>query len=634
MNNTKHKTVKSHQTVTKQATPQRPTHNRCIFVATFIVVALVALFALFTNYYGEVLYRVQELNLFLYTPLFFKQQLVVPGGFLTWLGTYFTQYFYHPWLGALLLCLWLAVMMHVAKYALRVPMQWALLLLIPAALIVITDVDMGYWIYYLKLRGQYFLTVIATTGVLLMLWLYRLLPARYHLRTVWAVLAPVLFYPLMGAYALVAAVLMAVFGWRLNPGHKSQNAVSSALVLLSIVAMPLIFYRLVYYQTRLGNIYAAALPVFTVEGRYNIYYLPYVLLAVFVLFLVLMYGRWNSSRMQKPLAWWTSQVVLLVAVAAGTWHFWYKDPVYRIEIRMNHCVENLDWEGVLTAYRDLDDSVEPTRMMWLFKNLALFRMGRQGDEMYRYRDGAARSNAPFEVHMVQVGAKAIYYNMGQINFCYRWCLEDGVEYGWRIEELTYCLRCALLNGEYQLAQKYADLLRNTKYYKQYANKYQRYIDNHSLIRSDAEMKPILPMMHIADVLTSDNTLVELYLLNGFAHTDSKVYPLEEQAVLCAMQIKDIATFWERFFHFAPMLGSRHMPTHIQEAAYLYGHLENKVDISHMPFDKDVVQSYNDFMAKAQQCAGMSEDQMKELFYPQFGGTFYYDYFFIRNQKTY
>jgi hypothetical protein len=77
-----------------------------------------------------------------------------------------------------------------------------------------------------------------------------------------------------------------------------------------------------------------------------------------------------------------------------------------------------------------------------------------------------------------------------------------------------------------------------------------------------------------------------------------------------------------------------MPTHYQEAAYLYGQLEHQVDVSHMPFDPEVVQTYNDFMALAQQCKGMSEEQMRQVFYPRFGHTFYYEYFLIRNQQLY
>ena len=54
----------------------------------------------------------------------------------------------------------------------------------------------------------------------------------------------------------------------------------------------------------------------------------------------------------------------------------------------------------------------------------------------------------------------------------------------------------------------------------------------------------------------------------------------------------------------------------------------------MPFDKSVVQTYNDLMTAAKQCANMSEEQMARALYPRFGHTFYYEYYFIRNQKLY
>ena len=81
-------------------------------------------------------------------------------------------------------------------------------------------------------------------------------------------------------------------------------------------------------------------------------------------------------------------------------------------------------------------------------------------------------------------------------------------------------------------------------------------------------------------------------------------------------MKDIDIFWPRFFQYATLHNGKPMPRHYQEAAYLYGHLENKVDISHMPFDQEVKDSYQRFMEFTQQCAGMTEAQMAEAFRPQ------------------
>ena len=54
---------------------------------------------------SDLLFRLQEHDLFLHTPLFFQQRMVTAGGLLTWAGSYLTQFFYYPILGAGLLCL-------------------------------------------------------------------------------------------------------------------------------------------------------------------------------------------------------------------------------------------------------------------------------------------------------------------------------------------------------------------------------------------------------------------------------------------------------------------------------------------------------------------------------------------------
>ena len=68
--------------------------------------ALVVLAGVLLTYEYHLLWKVQEKNLFLCSVLFFKEQMVVPGGLLTWIGMWFTQFLYKPWLGVLMLCGW------------------------------------------------------------------------------------------------------------------------------------------------------------------------------------------------------------------------------------------------------------------------------------------------------------------------------------------------------------------------------------------------------------------------------------------------------------------------------------------------------------------------------------------------
>ena len=90
-------------------------------------------------YEYHLLWKIQELNLFLFTSLFFKQQMVVPGGMLTWLGTFLTQFMFHPWLGVLMLCSLWGLLIWLLKQTFHITSNWASILLIPVAILLVAD---------------------------------------------------------------------------------------------------------------------------------------------------------------------------------------------------------------------------------------------------------------------------------------------------------------------------------------------------------------------------------------------------------------------------------------------------------------------------------------------------------------
>ena len=216
----------------------------------------------------EFLWKLQELNLHLHTPLFFRQQMVVAGGLLTWLGTWFTEFFYHPATGVAWLCLWWVVLMLLASRAFRVPLKWSIVLLVPVALVLLTVVDMGYWVYYLKLRGHAFVAVMGLSAACALVWAFRSLPNNKWLRPLFVVIATMVGYPLFGFYGLLAALLMGIMGIRL------RSYVSTIVAVVAIIAVTLLCYRFVFYQTSLGNTWWAALPLYYILEEHTAYYIP------------------------------------------------------------------------------------------------------------------------------------------------------------------------------------------------------------------------------------------------------------------------------------------------------------------------------------------------------------------------
>lgn len=611
--------------------------NKKDFGAACLIVALALCAAgwALLRYETELLFRAQELNLFLPTALFYKTLAAYPGGTLSWLGAFFTQFFYYPALGvALLLGLW-ALIAAAGAAVFRVPARGCTLLLIAPAALLAAIVQSGYFIFYAKLQGYLLVPTLGMLAALGAAGVWRLLPARYGLRPTWMIVWACAGYPLLGAYSFLGILYMLALLWR--PDEKTAaggrrfgtaRLVGTALGLLLTVAVPLVAYHQ-YNQTNLSYLYVAALPCFQVgEETFFHFRYPYVVLALAWL---------PAAFVPRRMPGWLGaalQVVLVGALAAGVKTCWYRDANFDRELRIARAAERLDWEEVLDIARDGSGGA-PTRLIVMNKNLALLRLGRSGDELFHYPDGAATPNAPFRVRLAQVGGKPLYMHYGKANFAYRWCMEDCVEFGWNIENLKIMVKTSLLNGDRAVARKYLNLMKRTLFYADWARHYETFLEHPERIAQEPEFEPINHLMTYRDQLDGDNTMVELYLLKAFANGDGDDLLYQEQTLIAALLLKDIDLFWPRFFKYATLHKDvKHMPTHYQEAVYLYGHLENKVDISKMPFDAEVKETYKRFMDFNRQCGAMTEAQKAVAFYPQFGNTFYYYYFLVRNIKTY
>ncbi len=608
--------------------------NERFYPAVLCLIALVAAFVLIVVREGDYLQRVQELNLFLYTPLYFQQQITAAGGLLVWLGTYFTQYFYHPWLGALLLCVWCCLLAWLSWRAFRPGTRWAPVLVALVALVLLTDFDLGYWIYFLKLRGHFFITVIGTSLAVALTWAYRSLPSRWQLRPLFIVIATLLCYPLAGFYALLAAALMVIISWRLTDMRLTDRAIATAAAVVAVAFVPLMYYRYVFSQTAKELIWWQALPNFAVGSEtYNDYYWPYGLLFALLALLALTYGRGSGlPTAKKPLRLClAAHVVAVAAIVVGLWHFWYKDKNFYIELQMNAAIEEQDWQRVLELSLQTDDA---SRQIVIMRYLAFFKLGQAGNQMYSLRDGDRPAASPLHVPLVESAGKPLYFYYGLPNYCHRWCVEDGVEQGFRTEHIKYMLRCAVVNGEWQAAQRYIDLLSKTRYHGDWARHYEPLLGDSAALARDPEMGPILHLTKYENTLASDKSVLETFLVELLSNRQTNDPVCADLVLMHALQSKDIPTFWRAFFQYANLNTNVHMPRHYQEAAILYGNLERNVDISRMPFDKGIVDSFTQFMQEAQSIQNMTEAQMADMFYPRFGNTFFYNYFLRRGVRTY
>ena len=577
-----------------------------------------------TVFEGDVLYRVQAHSLFLHTPLFFQQCLVTPGGLLGWAGAYLTQYFYYPALGATILCLCWALMMGLLIAAFRIPARLTILALVPVALLLITDVDLGYWIFYLKLRGYFYVGTLGTMAAAGLVWLYRRLEGHGPWAGFLFAFASAGFgYPLFGYYGLLGTLLIIVIVWRIKAGGRERiaTAIGGAQ---GIVLVPIACYYLIYHETNIVNIYWVALPTFRLyQTNCPTYYIPYTLLTLWLIGLAAVPRRAQDATVPgrwSALAAYGLGLGLVLAVG----FCWCKDGNFHRELRMSRAIDVQAWEKVIV----LSDTDHPTRAICMMRNLALFRLGRQGDEMYHYPDGDYAPASPFPIRLVQTEGKALYLHYGLTNFCYRWCIEDGVEYGWTAEGLELMTKCALLNGEQEAVRKYISLLRKTTFHRQGCLRYEAYLRNPRLMLRDVELGPILTLLkHDDDYLTSDNADCEQFMINHFASAESRNPLYQELTLLAALQLRNRQVFWHRFYQYTELHPEQRAPLHYQEAACLFGRLSEEVDTSRMPFDRQVIERCDAFLAALAQHQGQAQQTVAQALYAKFHDTYFYHYFF-------
>jgi hypothetical protein len=619
-----------------------------LWLATLVAVASALLL-----FEADLLWKVQMHNIFLDTAQFFHQSMAVPGGLLSWLGCYFSQHFYHPWVGTIVLCGWWLLLMWLTKRAFCIPGRWTVLTVVPVAILLVANVCLGYWIYVIKLPGYFYVPTIGTTAATALLWAFRILNEKLEIRNeklgmrnaflipnfsfIFIVLTCIIGYPLLGTYALAAVALMAVMSWPMG-ARLTRPLMLTLVALLSIVVVPLLYYRFVYVSTNSADLWRTAIPYFEVADSYPAYYIPYYALAAcFLLMAVIFVGTYSRMCPQQAKAKITKgnlflQFIMFIAAAYGVYHFWYRDANFHHELRMQRCVEAADWEGVVAEGTKQD--CEPTRAIVMMHNLALSRLGRQCSEMYKFRKGSKKNDTPLPVFMFHVVGRMMLYQYGAMNECHRVCMEEGVEYGWNVEQLMYLARAAIFNKEPQAARKFLDLLRHTTYYTSWADHIETLLADPQQLAKDAETGPITHMMHYIDRLDAVEGYVEKSLMNALASQDADDEYFQEQAVLAALWTRDASLFWPRFEHYIALHGDGNVPRIFQEAAWLFANMEGQEGLEEWVLEPGIRENFASFMQQMQQLSQARNRNIRQLLYPYFGTTYYYEYFFLKDITYY
>ena len=603
----------------------------------------VLVFALLSWYFlmmrnADVLYMQQMRSLFNDTSVFFQQYNAVPAGFLQWAGCYFTQLFYYPALGSgVLILMWIAIFFLLKKAFLTSSTQHLIpLLLIPLVCLLVSEIDLGYWIYYHKNHGYCFSQTIGLLFASLLVCLFRSATSiKFKFGTIIAsLLGAVLLvglYYYIGVYAMAAAAALGIIML------LDRRWTSGAFYVIAAIATPFLFRHL-SDTMRSEQFFTAGIPVFESGNITNTSLsIPFwIALLMLILFPIL---NKVGERIKNVKAANIISSLLLVAVTGFSFGVLedadYDDENYHAECEAYRDIDNMEWEDALYTIRQIQGTL--TRQLIVFKNIALFNTGNIGYCMYDY-DNKGMTPTPSDsliVHMANTASPIIYLHHGMTNYAYHYCMEIQVEYGFNITELKVMALSSIINGEKKLAQKYLNILSRTMFHKKWAEHYLPLARNPKEIGKYPELAKINELhSYMSNNIDSDEGVCENYIINYFSdtYTNASKY-LQEMCLAYSVISNNIQKFWRQYILYLQLHKGEKIPDLYQQAAYFYLDMvptsSPDPKAYNMQFDQKIIDRYNQFDQISQSLLknGFSKESIARQTEAEFGDTFWWTYYF-------
>ena len=393
----------------------------------------------------------QEQNqLFLFTWDYFLERISVCGGLADYIAEFITQFNYVPYLGEALIAL-LFVIFQIVTAASIARKEWYVLSFITPVMMLVYMNDIYVMLCYL----------IALIIAVSMCALY-----RRHPGVLWACIATVLGYWLIGPVIFVFT-LFAVL--------RERNW--NSLFLVAVAVLTLVVSKWTYLQQYPWKTLAFGVNYY----RHALVVPPMQLVIAAAAVLVPAF----SDLLPKPKTYVNAALGLLIAVAGafGCWLDYEKDVVEIIAY--DQLVRHEDWDGLLGRAEKYQPDSE---LASVSVNLALFMSGR-GNELPRFKQFGTRGLILPNIRdfISNSSSSEVFWRLGMINESLRYAFdtqESLINNRKSGRWMSRMAECQILNGRYDVAEKYLDILSHSLFYRKWAGDARQYLRNDAAIASN------------------------------------------------------------------------------------------------------------------------------------------------------
>lgn len=562
------------------------------------------------------LYHLEQYSLFCPKRDFLLPFFEQPGGILALAGAFLTQFCHFPVLGAAFFALLMCLLAFLTEKAIGLKGRAAWLSVLPPLFLLLFITRMDYSIYLFRTYGLLYSQLLGFCVAAALVLLYRKHFLGKRTGPLFVALAVLAGYPLFGAFALLAGLLMALLA--LQEGKRGWADAAVALLLGAAVpwlcgTLPGIFPRI-----HRKFVYLAAFPYMEFLDNF-ICLVPLILAAVALLALCCLR---KAGRIAVPVL--VGAAILLVA-GASCW-----DRGFHTVLRMERAVSEQDWDKVLEL---ADKERTPNRVHVLYRNLALYEIGTLTEKMFQYPDGdePLHTLAPFPISYIC--AMPVLYYCGMLNPCDRLAMEYSSTFSKNIHYYKYQAMTALSSGEYNLARKYLDMVDANWFEGKWVNRYRAFLDHPARMEEDPEYQRLRPLLQY-DWTTHESAAPLQDML--YAHFANPEYinesVFEWQAAFYLIQ-KDADRALNCLFNRMDLLPEAPIGTALAEGVALFASEMGDPALMRtltpvLARCGSVLKRFSTFSNTANNTWDMDSEQTKERFAASFGKTYWYYYLFV------
>lgn len=584
-------------------TPKNTSHFKWIIIGVLFLV-FYAYFFVFNKFH---LFYLEQTQLFRFSGDYFRSFLSKPGDLIFYFGEFLSQFFISPSIGALIITGLAAVVFFISSLInKRIGISTLVSDFFPVLLIA-------------ALQSNHLYKVGLTVGIIFALsftYGYTLLK-NSSVRYIGGGLGLVVLYLLSGGFALLAALLALL----LEMVYFKSEVKWINISVLAIVSLgfPFLAWKFFYLET-FSEAWFYPFPFWGVLRTP----LFGVLLIYFPLIIIAFSCYRQIRKKEKLVVAWNYKTALagaaivisgLVLIKAKAY-----DPKIETFLGMDYYVQTGDWNKVIGLSKEYPGT---NQLVTYYTNLALYKTDQMADRMFSFsQHGAGGLQLEWKRDEVTpfFGGE-VFYHLNYINEAYRWAFESMVAKGLNPRSLKRLVLTSLINGHYQIASKYLNILDQTMFYKGWAKEYKAYVSDTSRINQNPELAAKRKYLVKQDFISYSLGLNDLLR----EHPNNRM--AFEYQMAAFLLNKDIKGFADNIYR-VKELGYRQIPVSYEEAL-LFCMTFFKKDLVPAGFSirPETIQRKNEYIASISRCGGNRDLAKRELF-KQFGKTCWYYLHFV------